>query len=145
MASEGSHGAIQAEKYLVSPRLWSWLLGVLLLAGIAGGLYSWGRSDGREAQRKDDFAEIAKKDKALIEAAGALNAAAATFRAIDQATADSRAQAERVKDEASKAAREAARQRDELAAELAAINEADEKEKTTCAQAQQRVCGSPLH
>lgn len=128
----------------MTAKLWGLLAGLALLVGIAGSLYAWGRHDGREVQRKEDARELERKSSALITAAGALSAASSKFREIDAATKDSREQGERVKAEASKAAREAERQRDALAARLDQINRADKQEKTTCTQAQARVCGSPL-
>lgn len=119
------------------------IIGAVLMLVIFFGGRSCGTSTGERTRVRLE-AKIAEKKAALLIAAGALNAAATTFREISEATEDSRAQAERVKSAAAAATREAERQRDDLAEKLAAIERDAKKEDRTCAYAKLQICGSSL-
>lgn len=116
----------------MTARLWSWIAGVALILAFLAGLYAWGRADGREAQREDDAALVARKDAALRAAATALGAAATRFREIDALGAAAEAQAQRDADEAAAAVKAAAAERESLTKRIAAISAAAARDTSPC-------------
>lgn len=109
---------------MMTARLWSYLAGLLLIAGVLAGLYAWGRADGREAQRKDDAAMIERKNAALRKAGAALSAAAVRFREIDAATVAEVARSARDMKDGKAAGKAAANDRAELQRRIESINAA---------------------
>lgn len=126
------------------PNPYALLAGFLLVCSILGGSYLFGRSDGREAQRIDDAALIARKDAALRESALAHGQASVRFREIGALTAVAEAEARAQSKLAAELARTAGKDRTELAKRIAAMNAAAERERTTCSESEIRICGLPL-
>ncbi len=126
------------------PNPYSWLAGLVLVAGVLGGMYAYGRSDGREAQAKADAAEIAEARGHRVELQRALKANARAFRAYAAiAHANERAAAARARqrqvDEAF-----AVGSRKDLERRVAELAHAAQIERVTCSQAEMRICGAPL-
>lgn len=115
-----------------------------LIVGLLVAVYAYGRSDGRQAQAKDDAALIGRKNDALRESALAHGKAAVRFREIGALTTAAEAEAKAQSKLAAELARTAGKDRTELAHRIAAMNAAAERERTTCNQAEVAICGSPL-
>lgn len=128
----------------MTAKLWGLVGGLLVLLAILGGLYAWGRSDGRAAQAKDDAALVERKNAALRNAADALAAAARKFREIDTTTRLAEEGAEQWRLAAGEADRQAAQTKTMFEQRIRELAAEAEREKFNCSEARMRICGVPL-
>lgn len=113
-------------------RLWGIVGALVALLSILGGIYAWGRGDGRDAQRKADAALVERKDATLREAAAALTACSVRFSEIDALAAAEIQQARQQQAAAKQAVAEAARDRATLNKRIAEINAAAARSTNPC-------------
>lgn len=117
---------------------------LLLTAALLGGVWLHGSARGKARQAEADATRINHAEGHRDALRRALNANARTFRAIDATTRANLLLASKRKAAIVEAAVQAAAGKLALERQVAALNKAAAVERSTCSQAEIRICGVPL-